>query len=225
MCGDSTSPTDVEKLMAGKLADMMFTDPPYGVDYVAMRGSRKIANDGSLEEAEKVMTTAITLANVKTAFVCCNWRSMTVTIDAMIAAGIEPKACIVWDKQTRVQNLDRYAKQHEFILYAGKYGGETTVDVDVWQVKRDFDPDHPTPKPIELVARAIQTASKNKNLILDLFGGSGSTLIAAHQTNRVAYLMELDPKYVDVICARFQKVTGIKPVAEATGREHDFLNA
>jgi site-specific DNA-methyltransferase (adenine-specific) len=63
-----------------------------------------------------------------------------------------------------------------------------------------------------------------KGKILDLFGGSGSTLIAAHQTNRVAYLMELDPKYVDVICARFQKVTGIKPVSEASGQEHDFLD-
>ena len=79
-------------------------------------------------------------------------------------------------------------------------------------------------KPVELIEYCLKNSSKTKDKILDLFGGSGSTLIAAHQTNRVAYLMELDPHYVDVICARFQKVTGIKPVAESTGREHDFLD-
>lgn len=79
-------------------------------------------------------------------------------------------------------------------------------------------------KPVELIEYCIRNSSQKKDAVLDLFGGSGSTLIAAHQTNRVAYLMELDPKYVDVICARFQKLTGIKPVAESTGREHDFLN-
>ena len=224
MCGDSTSPTDVEKLMAGVKADMVFTDPPYGVDYVAMRGGKKIANDASLDGAAKVMALALANAQTDTAFVCCNWRSMPVTIEAMVSALMEPKACIVWDKESRVQNLDRYAKQHEFILYAGKYGGQKTVDVDVWRVKRDFHPDHPTPKPVELVVRALTNASATKAVVLDLFGGSGSTLIAAHQTNRVAYLMELDPKYVDVICARFQKVTGIKPVSEASGQEHDFLD-
>ena len=83
---------------------------------------------------------------------------------------------------------------------------------------------HPTQKPVALGVQAIETTTNTNEIVLDLFGGSGSTLIAAHQTNRIAYLMELDPKYVDVICARFQKVTGIVPINEATGREHDFLN-
>jgi len=96
----------------------------------------------------------------------------------------------------------------------------------VWTIGKDSASSyvHPTQKPVALAAQAITSTTNVKGKILDLFGGSGSTLIAAHQTNRVAYLMELDPKYVDVICARFQKVTGIKPVSEATGREHDFLD-
>lgn len=223
LCGDSTVPTDVNKLMAGGQADMVFTDPPYGVDYVAMRGSRKIANDGDMDVAERVTREALSLASSSVAFVCCNWRSLTMTVDAMLDAGMAPKACIVWDKQRRVQNLDRFAKQHEFILYAGPYGGNPTIDVDVWQIARDFDPDHPTPKPVELVGRAISAASNSGDIVLDLFGGSGSTLIAAHQTGRIARLMELDARYVDVICTRFQKVTGILPILEASGEAHDFL--
>ena len=223
VCGDSTSPTDVEKLMKGARADMVWTDPPYGVDYIAMRGGKKIKNDASLDEAKAVMTDALTMRSSDTVFVCCNWKSMTITIDAMVDAGLEPKACIVWDKGSRVQNLDRFAKQHEFILYAGPYGGQPTVDVDVWQVKRDFDPDHPTPKPVELVMKAIESCTSTGQLVQDFFGGSGSTLIAAHQTNRIAYLMELDPHYCDVICARFQTLTGLLPIAESTGNKHDFL--
>ncbi len=225
VCGDSTSPTDVDKLMGGGKADMVFTDPPYGVDYVAMRGSRKIANDGDMDVAERVTREALSLASSSVAFVCCNWRSLTMTVDAMLDAGMAPKACIVWDKQRRVQNLDRFAKQHEFILYAGPYGGNPTIDVDVWQIARDFDPDHPTPKPVELVERAISAASNSGDVVLDPFGGSGSTLIACHQTGRVARLMELDPRYVDVICRRFQEHTGILPIAESTGREHDFMES
>ena len=222
MCGDSTNEKQVAVLMQGKEADLLFTDPPYGIDYVAMRGGKKISNDSDLCLAEKIMTDALKNAKTKTAFVCCNWRSLPSTIDSMINAEFEPKACIVWDKETRVQNLDKYAKQHEFILYAGKFGGEKTLDVDVWRIARDFQPDHPTPKPVELVARAITTSSVAKNKVLDLFGGSGSTLIAAHETNRIAYLMELDPHYVDVICARYQKHTGILPMLESDGLAHDF---
>ena len=222
MCGDSTDQKQVAVLMQGDEPDLLFTDPPYGIDYVAMRGGKKISNDSDLHLAEKIMTDALKNAKTKTAFVCCNWRSLPSTIDSMINSGFEPKACIVWDKETRVQNLDKYAKQHEFILYAGKFGGEKTLDVDVWRIARDFQPDHPTPKPIELVARAITTSSVARNKVLDLFGGSGSTLIAAQETNRIAYLMELDPHYVDVICARYQKHTGNQPILEATGEPHNF---
>ena len=98
---------------------------------------------------------------------------------------------------------------------------------EVWQFNKVSGEErhgHATPKPVDMIARAIKSSAPIGGLVLEPFGGSGSTLIAAHQTNRVAYLMELDPHYVDVICARFQKATGIKPIAEATGREHDFLD-
>jgi DNA modification methylase len=83
-------------------------------------------------------------------------------------------------------------------------------------------PLHPTMKPISLVEKMIIWSSKEREIVLDLFGGSGSTLVAAHKTNRVAYIMELDPRYADVICRRFQELTGIKPIYEQTGEEHDF---
>jgi site-specific DNA-methyltransferase (adenine-specific) len=226
VCGDSTVPTDVDKLMAGGKADMVWTDPPYGIGYEAMRGGAAIANDATPSEALSVTTEALRIiGSPESVFVCCDWRSLPTIVDAMTAAGLTPKACIVWDKKVRVQNLDRFAKRHEMIVYAGPYGGHPTVDTDVWEVSRDFNPDHPTPKPVELVQRAISHASAPGSIVLDLFGGSGSTLIAAHQTGRIARLMELDPKYCDVICARFQKATGIKPIAEATNNEHDFLEA
>ena len=227
MCGDSTSPTDVDKLMAGSAAKLVWTDPPYGIGYAAMRGGDAIANDAAPAEApaEALDVTTQALANASGAeayFVCCDWRSLGTMADAMDATGISPKACIVWDKRVRVQNLDRFAKQHEMILYSGPYGGQPTADVDVWECARDFDPDHPTPKPVELVRRAIGPTTAKGDVVLDLFGGSGSTLIAAHQLGRHARLMELDPRYVDVICRRYQRFTGDLPVSAATGRPHDF---
>ena len=135
-------------------------------------------------------------------------------VDAMVAAALEPKACVVWDKMRRVQNLDRFAKQHEFILYAGPYGGQPTVDVDVWQSARDFEPDHPTPKPTELIQRALRAVTDTGDAVVDMFGGSGATLIACAQSGRVARLIELDPRYCDVIRRRwtkFARSAGVDP--------------
>jgi len=206
LCGDSTKAEDVARLMDGKKADTTVTDPPYGVDYVALRGGNKIANDESLDGAERVMQFALSSSPKDTAFVCCNWRSMAVTERAMRSVGMEPKACIVWDKERGVQNLDRYYKRHEFMLYAGPYGGQKTVDGDVWAVPRDFDPDHPTPKPVALFVRAMTTC--NAQAIYDPFLGSGTTLIAAEQLGRKCYGMEISPAYCDVIVKRWETLTG-----------------
>jgi DNA modification methylase len=219
--GDSTDAELWERILEGDRPDLVFTDPPYGINYVAMRGGSKIANDGDEETAEQVTRDALNLLHdAKAHFVCCDWRSLPTMLDAMLEAAIEPKACIVWDKQSRVQNLDRYAKQHEFILYAGPYGGQPTEATDVWPFARDFKPDHPTPKPVELIQRALETASDHGALVADAFGGSGSTLIACHMTGRRARLVELDPKYADVICRRYQEHTGTKPTRD--GIPHDF---
>lgn len=119
-------------------------------------------------------------------------------------------------------------KKHRKLAALRSYFDNTHDNMnEVWEFGRVIGSErheHATPKPVEMISRAIKSSAPVGGLVLEPFGGSGSTLIAAHQTNRVAYLMELDPKYVDVICARFQKATGIKPVNEATGREHDFLD-
>ena len=110
----------------------------------------------------------------------------------------------------RVQNLDKFFKQHEFILYYGEFGGQETLDGDVWQCSREVRKDHPTAKPVELCERAIRYSSDINKIVLDLFLGSGSTLIACEKLARKCYGMELDPKYCDVIVQRWEEFTGKK---------------
>lgn len=209
MCGDSTKIEDVEKLMNGQKADMVFTDPPYGIDYSDMKHKfRKIENDDS--NPEQLITDSLCLFSNVPIYVCCNWQSMGNVGTAMENANFDVKSCIVWDKGTRIQNLDKFYKRHEFILYSGKFGGQKTVDGDVWQIARETRDDHPTAKPIELCARAIGYSSKKNGLVVDVFGGSGSTLIACEQTNRICYMMELDEHYCTVILDRWEKLTGKK---------------
>jgi len=223
LCGDATSAEDYGRLLLEGLPRVVLTDPPYGIGYEAMRREDRIVGDATPEEAEQVIHDALALAHKAEAhFVFCDWRSLSLVHRAMEGAALDPKACIVWDKQRGVQNLDRFYKRHEFIVYAGPYGGQRTVDSDVWECPRDFDPDHPTPKPVDLLIRALAATSEPGDLVLDLFGGSGSTLIAAHDAGRVARLMELDPSRVDVAARRYQEHTGTKPVLEMTGEPHDF---
>jgi 16S rRNA G966 N2-methylase RsmD len=205
VCGDSTKIEDVEKLMDGKKADMVFTDPPYGIDYVDVKKKhKKIANDDGVS----ISFLCSLLPKECPSYVCCNWRCVPEFMDALPDA----KALIVWDKGHGAQNLDKFYKEHEFILYYGPYGGEKTVDGDVWRINREVRKDHPTAKPIELVARALSYSSDIDDIVLDLFGGSGSTLIACEQTNRTCYMMELDEHYCDVIIARWEKFTEQKAV-------------
>lgn len=208
MCGDSTIITDVEKLIDNYKIDLVFTDPPYGINYQDVKHKhKKIENDENLSNIEVLLTT--TLMQKCPMFICCNWKCYSSFEYAMIKFNKNPKACIVWDKESRVQNLDKFAKQHEFILYHGAFGGEKTIDVDVWQCKRQVLDGHPTAKPVELITRALVHFPKAKS-ILDLFGGSGSTLIACEKTNRKCFMMELDPVYCDVIIKRWEQFTGQK---------------
>lgn len=207
LCGDSTKMEDVERLMDGKKADMVFTDPPYGIDYQDLAHKHdKIAGDASLDNVESLLVT--TLLNNCPMYICCNWKCFSAFEKAMKDAEREPKSCIVWDKETRIQNLDKYYKQHEFILYHGLFGGQKTITGDVWRMRRQVRGDHPTAKPVELVANAITYTVMPNQTVQDLFLGSGSTLIAAEKTGRICYGMELDPKYVDVIVQRYVDYTG-----------------
>lgn len=209
MCGDSISIDDVDKLMDGKKADMVFTDPPYGIDYQDIKKNhKKIAGDESLSNVKDLLSLILVLDIPM--YLCCNWKCFSAFEEVMHEAGKYPKSCIVWDKKVRVQNLDKFYKRHEFILYHGEFGGQKTLDGDVWICDREVRKDHPTAKPVELCERAIRYSSENADIVLDLFGGSGATLIAAEKSARKCYMMELDPIYVDVIVKRWEDFTGKK---------------
>ena len=204
MCGDATKAEDIKKLLNVSKPVMLFTDPPYGVDYLSRQPKKtwgKIIND-NLENDEmfKLLKDSCS-PYLKNAYICCNWKCYT---DFEIALG-KPRNLIVWDKGSVGLGWG-YRYQHEFVLFYGeikKIGSET----DVWEVKRDptINYTHPTQKPVGLAARAIRNSSKPNEVVLDLFGGSGSTLIACEQLNRRCFVMELDPKYCDVIRKRYAK--------------------
>ena len=208
LCGDATKKEDVEKLMAGEKADMVFTDPPYGINYKDLKGRfEAIKNDKSLDSIESVIKLIGEMGIP--AYVCCNWKSYP---NFYAILGDLIKSLIVWDKETRIQNLDKFYKQHEFICYLGKLGGEKTVDGDVWRCGRETRKDHPTAKPVELCERAIRHSSEWDSIVLDLFGGSGSTLIACEKLNRRCRMMEIDCVYIQVILDRWEKFSGKKSV-------------
>ena len=210
MCGDSTIVSDIDVLMNGKKADMLFTDPPYNINYKGVNDDRQIMNDKmSDEDFTKFISDAISF--YPTMYVCCSWQFVALFKKAMENNGVPPKAMIVWDKINPAQHLDKYFKRHELILYYGEFGGHKTLRGDVWELKRQRNTLHPTMKPIELIAMAIEDNPK-ANIIYDAFGGSGSTLIACEQLGRICYMMELDPKYVDVIINRWEQYTGQKAV-------------
>ena len=211
MCGDSTSIDAVEKLLDGSRPDMVFTDPPYNIDYQGVKDKReKIKNDKMDDLAFKDFLIQ-SLYSCETMYVCCSWQYSHLFKEGMEAIGRKPKAMIVWDKVNPAQNLDKYFKQHELIYYYGDFGGHKTLRGDVWTLKRQRNTVHPTMKPVELIQMALED-QVGKQIVLDVFGGSGSTLIACEKTGRKARLMELDPKYCDVIVKRWEDFTGKKAV-------------
>lgn len=223
MCGDSLNLDYVRELMNDCFADMVFTDPPYNVDYVGKtKEALKIQND-KMENSEfyKFLLKAFTHMRNFTSpggaiYIChadgegLNFRK------AMIDAGWLMKQCIVWVKNSIVMGRQDYHWQHEPILYGWAENGSHKWYGDrkqstVWPIARPTkSEDHPTMKPIELIEKAIENSSKPGDLILDLFGGSGSTLIACEKANRKANLMELSPHYCDVIIKRWEDYTGRK---------------
>lgn len=208
MCGDSTSAEDFGRLMNGKKADMAFTDPPYNINYSGIkREHKKIENDNITEDDFKHFLIKSLKYIPITSYVCCNWMTYDVFKQVLKEIKRPVKSCIVWDKETPVQHLDKYFKQHEFILYTGKLGGEKTLRGDVWKVRRGKSDSHPTMKPVELVAMAISD-NQSMQIVVDPFLGSGTTLIACEQLDRTCYGMEISPQYCEVICMRWEKLTG-----------------
>ena len=206
MCGDSTSVDDVDKLMAGQKADMVFTDPPYNVAFNGRSGKHEVIKNDNLTEGEfrdfiQQVCSTITYVDPKAYYVWCNWNFY-----GLLQEMLPFKTCIVWAKNVFGMGAG-YRHQHEFCLFNGKIDEVIKNESDLWSVKKDHGYVHPTQKPVELAVRAFSNHIRLLN-VLDLFGGSGSTLIGAEQTGRNCFVMELDPKYCDVIVDRWQSFTG-----------------
>jgi DNA modification methylase len=204
LCGDSTDSDQVAKLMNGNKADMLFTDPPYNVGFNGRSGKFDVIENDDLKTEdfdkfiEEFAQTVHTL-QIPIKYIWCNWRFY-----GTLQKHFELNACIVWAKN--VFGLGRgYRHQHEFCFFEGKLDEGINNESDLWEIKKDSKYMHPTQKPVELSARALNNHKKAKN-ILDLFGGSGSTLAGIHQLNRIGYVMELDPKYCQVIIDRMIKL-------------------
>ena len=230
LCGDSTSKQDLDKLMSGELADMAFTDPPYNVDYGnnakdKMRGKdRRIMNDNLGDDFYQFLKDALAnlLSVTKGAcYIAMSSSELDTLQKAFRDAGGKWSTFIVWAKNTFTLGRSDYQRQYEPILYGWREGNDhfwcgARDQGDVWffnkPVKNDL---HPTMKPVELVERALRNSSKSRDIVIDLFGGSGSTLIACEKTGRAARLIELDPKYVDVIVRRWQDYSGEQAIRES----------
>ena len=211
LCGDATIKEDVEQLLNGKKADMVFTDPPYNVGFNGRSGKFNVIKNDNLKENEfnnfiNSFLSILKILKIKTYYICCNWAFYGV-----LQLKLKPKTCIVWAKN--VFGLGKgYRHQHEFILFNGHIKKEITNESDLWSIAKDSKYKHPTQKPVELAKRAIKNSSNVGNMVLDFFGGSGSTLIASEVTARKCYMMELDPAYCDVIVQRWEDYTGKKAI-------------
>ena len=210
MCGDSTSIDAVDKLMDGNAVDLIFTDPPYNVSFNGRSGKHDVIKNDNLSESdfaifiEEVCST-IKAINPKAYYIWCNWNFY-----GILQGKLDYKTCIVWAKNVFGMG-NGYRHQHEFCLFNGKIDEVIKNESDLWEVKKDHNYVHPTQKPVALSVRAFGNHIKLLN-VLDLFGGSGSTLIGAEQTGRKAFVMELDPKYCDVIVKRWEEFTGKQAV-------------
>lgn len=227
MCGDSTSIDAVEKLMDGVKADMVFTDPPYGIDFAPPRGTHgKILND-ALDDAEfdnfLDAVFSATLASMKPdtyAFVWTGWSKIG-AFERSLQKFFKIQAMHVWVKNNF--GIGYYSRpKHEpfYLCLNGKPVYPANAPADVWEAKKVHKTIHSCEKPVDLIIDILDTYHKNST-VLDLFGGSGSTLIACEKTNRHARLMELDPKYCDVIIKRWQDFTGQQAVHAETGETFD----
>jgi len=231
MCGDSTRIDAVEKLMDGRKANMLHTDPPYGVDYEGVPNDH--LKDSQLEAfLHDAFSSAFAfLESGSNVYVWHADITALEFISAFRSAGFTQArpSTIQWLKPSLVMSQGDYHSQNEPCLYGWKDGkGRVRVkdrkQTTIWKIERTTDAKiHPTMKPVELCERAIQNSSVANCIVLDLFGGSGSTMIACEKTNRNCRMMELDPKYCDVIIKRWQDFTGKEAVLESNGKTYSNL--
>lgn len=204
LCGDSTDSDQVAKLMNGEKVQLLFTDPPYNVAFNGRSGKHDVILNDKLSDSDfkdfiDGFISIVHFLNPENYYIWCNWKFY-----GILQGSLDYKACIVWAKN--VFGLGKgYRHQHEFCLFNGSIDDDVKNESDLWEAKKDTRYMHPTQKPIELAARALGN-HKNIQSVVDLFMGSGSTMVAAHQLKRKCYGMELDPKYCQVIIDRMKKL-------------------
>lgn len=236
MCGDSTSIDDVEILTKGSMVDIFITDPPYNVSYTGKtKAALTIKNDSMGNDSfRQFLRDAFSAAVVvmKPGAVFYIWHADLEGYNfrgACFDVGLNVRQCLIWNKQTMVMGRQDYHWKHEPCLYGWKEGAghlwasdrkQTTVINYDRPFRSEF---HPTMKPVGLFEYQLLNNTKGGDIALDLFGGSGTTLIASEKNGRLGYLMELDPKYCDVIVKRWQDFTGREAALESTGEKFNSL--
>ena len=255
LCGDATAADDVERVLAGDTADMVWTDPPYGVSYVGKTAEALTIDNDALQGQALADLLEQAFAN---AFAACRpggaWfvtapggPNFVIFGQVLMQFGIW-RQTLIWLKDIFVLGRADYHAKHEPLFYGWKPGDpanptpETYEPIlygwrpgaphepppdrkqdSVWEFPRPRRSlEHPTMKPVGLIERAITNHTELGAVVLDPFAGSGSTLIAAHKAGRTACVLALDPIYADVICARWQAITGERPMLASTGKAHDF---
>jgi len=224
LCGDSTDSDAVARLMGGQKADMVFTDPPYGVDY---KGINNDDRSGLKELLDGVFVNYKISAKSGSSVYCCHSDKCSDIFNEVFRKYCHFSCQIIWVKDSLVMSRGDYHSKHEPIFYGWIEGGSHKFEGDrkqttVWEFERPKRSEgHTTMKPVGLVARAIENSSKSEDLIIDFFIGSGTTMVASHQLNRKCYGMELDPKYCQVIVDRMLK---LDPTIEIKRNGEKYVN-
>ncbi len=236
LCGDATQSQSYERLLAGQRVQMIWSDLPYNVNYAnsakdKLRGKhRPILNDNLGDGFYDFVYDALSLMLPTcdgAVYIAMSSSELDTLQAAFRAAGGKWSTFIIWAKHTFTLGRADYQRQYEPILYGWREGASRhwcgdRDQGDVWNIKKPARNDlHPTMKPVELMERSIRNSSRPGDIVLDCFGGSGSTLIAAEKSGRRCFTMELDPKYCDVIIRRWQEFTGLKVASEDGQRVFD----
>jgi site-specific DNA-methyltransferase (adenine-specific) len=212
MCGDSTDTELLEKLMDNQKADMIFTDPPYGVDY---KGINNDDREGLEQLLEKSFYHYQFFSKSGASIYCFHSDRCADIFHKTFRNYFHFSSMIIWEKNSLTLSQTDYQSIHEPCLYGWNKTGTHSwfgdrKQTSVWKIHKENLKGHTTPKPVAFIDRALKNSSKSDDIIIDFFGGSGSTMIACEKTNRKCYMMELDPKYIDVIIQRWEQYTGQK---------------
>lgn len=235
LCGDSTNTHDIVRLLDNNKIDMIFTDPPYNVNYFGRTKDKLTIENDNMEKEDfrnllnKVFENLFNFAKEGCPIYVCHSDTEGINFrNAFKTAGFKLAEVLIWVKDIHVLGRQDYHWRHEPILYGWKEGkahyfiNDRTQNT-IWEIDKPLtNKEHPTMKPVELVARAINNSSKIEDIVADFFGGSGTTLIAAEQLKRIAYLVEIDPKYCDVIVKRYMEFVNSSKGAKLIRNNKEF---